>query len=222
MIAALKRLLKKDETPEVVKLYRKAKTEREALLLLKEARNRDEGRRREANTRLSGITGEEQVLMSEGKQEDTTEGRRHFLVRRIKELREEQRSLEHKVDKIYNPRLKAINQHIQSLETVIEVTSEPIPTIESMETTAVRARTMMANLDDAVELAHGISKPFIQEGPDKEEEGILQEMADLREKDREKARKEKEKEKKGKEKEAKRSRSNEITIEEELGDLEEA
>lgn len=222
MIAALKRLLKKDETPEVVKLYRKAKTEREALLLLKQARDRDESRRRDANMRLSGIAGEEQILMNEGKQEDTTESRRHFLVRRIKELREEQRSLEHKVDKIYNPRLKALGQHIQSLETVIEVTSEPIPTIESMETVAIRARTMMANLDDAVELAHGISKPFIQEGPDKEEEAIIQEMDALREKDREEARKAKEKEKKGKEKEAERSRPSAKTIEEELEDMEEA
>lgn len=202
MLGMLKKLLKRDETPEVVKLFGKAKTEREALLLLKEARKRDEDRRREANLRLSGITGEEQVLMSEGKQEDTSDGRRHFLARRIKELRDEQKSIEYKVDKIYNPRLKALNQHIQSLETVIEVKSEPLPTLSSMEEVSIKASTMMGELDEAVELAKGIQNPFMERGgADDEEKAIMAEMEELRDQAKEKERKSKEKEAAGKKKE---------------------
>lgn len=194
MLGMLKKLLTKDETPEVVKLFGKAKTEREALLLLKEARKRDEARRSEANDHLSKITNEEQILLNEGKQEDTSSGRRQFLARRIKELREEQKSVQYKVDKIYNPRLKALGQHIQSLETVIEVKSEPLPTIDSMEEVAVKASTMMGELDDAVELAKGIQTPFMERGgADDEEKSILAEMEELREKDQEKERKAKEK-----------------------------
>jgi hypothetical protein len=121
--------------------------------------------------------------MNEGRSEHTSESRKKFLARRIKELREESKSIMHKVDKIYGPRLKTLEQHIQSLETVIEVKSEPLPSLVSMEETAVRAKTMMGDLDQALELAHGIGSPKISEGPDPEERGILDEMEALRKKD---------------------------------------
>lgn len=196
MLGIFKKLLKKDDTSEVVKLYGKAKDERQALILLKEARKRDEGRRTEANSRLATLTNEEQILMNEGKQEDTSDARRLFLARRIKELRDDIKLVQHKVDKIYSPRLKALDQHIQSLETVIEVKSEPIPTLDSMESAAIKAKTMTEDLDIAVELAMGISTPFMKKEADSEEKGILAEMEALRERDQEKALESKEKSKK--------------------------
>lgn len=195
MLSALKKLLGKEEPSETVKLFGKAKTEREALLLLKEAKKRDESRRQACNDRLGAISNEEQVLMNEGRQDDTGDSRRLFLARRIKELREEAKDLTHKVDKIYGPRLRAYAQHIQSLETVIEVKSEPLPAIGDMESTAIKAKTMLGDLDQAFELAQGISTPFMKEEPDSEEKGIMAEMEALRKKDKEKEEKKKAKEK---------------------------
>ena len=216
MLSIFKKLLRKDEPSEAVALFGKAKNEREALLLLKEARRRDESRRETCNARLGTISNEEQILLSEGRQEETGTGRKMFLARRIKELREEARELTHKVDKIYNPRMRAYAQHIQSLETVIEVRSEPLPEMGDMETTAIKAKTMMSDLDLAVELASGISTPYLKETmADDEEKAILAEM--------EVPKKEKGKEKKPKEstKEAKKkTHVDDVDFEAELSEME--
>ncbi|NJN05672.1 MAG: hypothetical protein HC814_03795 [Rhodobacteraceae bacterium] len=199
MLGILKKLVGKFEDSDVVKMFGKVKTEREALILLKEARVRDESRRRESNDRLSSLSNEEQVLMNEGRQDDTSSSKRSILARRVKEIREELRLIQHKIDKIYSPRIKTLNQHIQSLETVIEVNSEPLPSLSSMEAMAVKAKTMVGDLDIAVEMADGIKSPTLSDrSVDSEEMGILEEMNVLREKDEAKKVKVKAKEKSGK------------------------
>jgi hypothetical protein len=192
MLTALKKFLKGDDRPEVVKMFEKAKDERQALVLLKESRGRDESRRANANQHINSLVLLEKRLMEQGQEENATDSEKMHLVRQIKALREEMRDLQAKVDKIYTPRLRTVCQHIASLETVIEVKSEPIPSIEALENTAVKARTMMGDLDQAVELAHGISTPFMKEGPDKEEEAIMAEMQERADKVKEKKIREKE------------------------------
>src|SRR5436190_1229632 len=76
----------KDLPEEVTPLYRGARNEREALVLLKEARRRDESRRRRAMADLEELDRAEEELLEEGKS-DITESRKLMLARRIKEIR---------------------------------------------------------------------------------------------------------------------------------------
>lgn len=213
MLATLKKLFTKEgEESDARRLLAGAKNEREALLLLKEARKRDEKRREDANKRLKEIGDEEQKHMDEGKKDGIVTSRKMHLVRLIKQLREEGSLLQSKVDKIYGPRLKALNTHISSLETIVEVRGEETPTFEQVEETAIKAKNMMEDLDSTYELVVGINGSSEKTEKDPEELSIIDEMNTLAEEDRlkkheeesKKAEKEKEKARKEEEEKAKK------------------
>lgn len=210
MIATLKKLFAKDPSGDLPKFLNGAKNEREALILLKETRKRDEERRDKSNARLKEIADAEQRMMDEGKQDGIASSRKQHLVRLIKQGREEQRDILVKLEKIYNPRLKATCTHISSLETIIEVQGEVTPTSDSVEEMAIKAKNLMEDLDTTYELVNGINKTSEPAQRDPEDMAIVDEMNTLAEEDRLKkheeeskkaeAMKKKEAAKKGKEK----------------------
>lgn len=176
MLDKIRKMLGVKDIPEDVStFYRGAKNEREALVLLKEARRRDESRRRRAMQDLEVLDRMEEELLEEGKS-DMSEARRLMLARRIKEIRWKTQDLNGRIESIYNKRLKVLNEHIASLETVLELTSEALPDRKSMEEMAIRAKQLLEDLEKTKELADGISQT--SEGPqaDDEEKEILREM----------------------------------------------
>ena len=176
MLDKIKKMLRLGSIPdEVSQLYQGAKNEREALILLKEARRRDESRRKRALDDLEVLGTMEEELLEEGRQE-MTESRRLILARRIKEIRWKIQELNNRIENIYGTRLKIYNEHIASLETVMELSSEEIPDKKTMEEVAIRARTMVEDLEKTRELAEGISTTFEGAQPDAEEREILKEL----------------------------------------------
>lgn len=176
MLDKIKKLLGvKDLPEEVTPLYRGAKNEREALVLLKEARRRDESRRRRAMQDLEVLDRMEEELLEEGKGE-MTDNRRLMLARRVKEIRWKMQELNNRIENIYNKRLKVLNEHIASLETVLELTSEPLPDKKAMEDMAIKAKQLLEDLEKTKELAEGIALTPESTVPDDEEKEILREM----------------------------------------------
>jgi hypothetical protein len=176
MLDKIRKLLGVKELPEeVTPLYRGAKTEREALVLLKEARRRDESRRRRAMSDLEVFDRMEEELLEEGKG-DMTETRRLMLARRIKEIRWKMQELNNRIENIYNKRLKVLNEHVASLETVLELTSEALPDKKAMEEMAIKAKQLLEDLEKTKELAEGISLSPEAPQADDEEKEILREM----------------------------------------------
>ncbi|HXX92697.1 MAG TPA: hypothetical protein VEN81_03630 [Planctomycetota bacterium] len=176
MLEKIRKLLGVKEIPEeVTPLYRGAKTEREALVLLKEARRRDESRRRRAMQDLEVLDRMEEELLEEGKG-GMTDNRRLMLARRIKEIRWKMQELNNRIENIYNKRLKVLNEHVASLETVLELTSESLPDKKTMEEMAIKAKQLLEDLEKTKELAEGISlSPEVPQADDEEKE-ILREM----------------------------------------------
>jgi hypothetical protein len=165
----------KDLPEEVTPLYRGARSEREALVLLKEARRRDESRRRRAMADLEELDRAEEELLEEGKG-DITEARKLMLARRVKEIRWKMQELNNRIENIYNKRLKVLNEHVASLETILELTSEALPDKKTMEDLAIKAKQLLEDLDKTKELAEGISLAPEAARPDDEEKEILREM----------------------------------------------
>ena len=176
MLEKMRKLLGVKELPEeVTPLYRGAKTEREALVLLKEARRRDESRRRRAMQDLEVLDRMEEELLEEGKGE-MTDNRRLMLARRVKEIRWKMQELNNRIENIYNKRLKVLNEHVASLETVLELTSEALPDKKTMEEMAIKAKQLLEDLEKTRELAEGISLTPETPQADDEEKEILLEM----------------------------------------------
>lgn len=176
MLDRIRKLLGVRDIPEEVSpLYRGARSEREALALLKEARRRDEQRRRRAMQDLEVFAGMEEELLDEGKGE-VSESRRLMLARRIKEIRTKMEELNARIENIYNKRIAIFNEHVASLETVLELQIEPLPDKKTMEDVAIRAREMLENLEKSRELAEGMGPLAEQAPPDPEEQKILKEM----------------------------------------------
>jgi hypothetical protein len=176
MLDKIRKLLGVKEIPEeVTPLYRGAKTEREALILLKEARRRDESRRRRAMQDLEVLDRMEEELLEEGKGE-MTDNRRLMLARRVKEIRWKVQELNNRIENIYNKRLKVLNEHVASLETVLELTSEALPDKKTMEEMAIKAKQLLEDLEKTKELAEGISLTPETPQADDEEKEILREM----------------------------------------------
>jgi hypothetical protein len=176
MLDKIRKLLGVKELPEeVTPLYRGAKTEREALVLLKEARRRDESRRRRAMQDLEVLDRMEEELLEEGKGE-MTDNRRLMLARRVKEIRWKMQELNNRIENIYNKRLKVLNEHVASLETVLELTSEALPDKKTMEEMAIKAKQLLEDLEKTKELAEGISLSPETPQADDEEREILREM----------------------------------------------
>ena len=165
----------KDLPEEVTPLYRGARNEREALVLLKEARRRDESRRRRAMADLEELDRAEEELLEEGKG-DITESRKLMLARRIKEIRWKMQELNNRIENIYNKRLKVLNEHVASLETILELTSEALPDKKTMEDMAIKAKQLLEDLEKTKELAEGIALAPETAQPDDEEKEILREM----------------------------------------------
>ena len=166
----------KDLPEEVTPLYRGARNEREALVLLKEARRRDESRRRRAMSDLEELDRAEEELLEEGKSESISESRKLMLARRIKEIRWKMQELNNRIENIYNKRLKVLNEHVASLETILELTSEALPDKKTMEDMAIKAKQLLEDLEKTKELAEGISLAPETAQPDDEEKEILREM----------------------------------------------
>jgi len=176
MLDKIRKLLGVKEIPEeITPLYRGAKSEREALILLKEARRRDESRRRRAMQDLEVLDRMEEELLEEGKGE-MTDNRRLMLARRVKEIRWKMQELNNRIENIYNKRLKVLNEHVASLETVLELTSEALPDKKSMEEMAIKAKQLLEDLEKTRELAEGISLTPETPQADDEEKEILREM----------------------------------------------
>lgn len=176
MLDRIRKLLGVREIPdEVSPLYRGARSEREALALLKEARRRDEQRRRRAMQDLEVFAGMEEELLDEGKGE-VSDSRKLMLARRIKEIRTKMEELNSRIENIYNKRIAIFNEHVSSLETVLELQIEPLPDKKTMEDVAIRAREMLENLEKSRELAEGMGTLAEPPAPDPEEQKILKEM----------------------------------------------
>jgi len=165
----------KDLPEEVTPLYRGARNEREALVLLKEARRRDESRRRRAMSDLEELDRAEEELLEEGKG-DITDSRKLMLARRVKEIRWKMQELNNRIENIYNKRLKVLNEHVASLETILELTSEALPDKKTMEDMAIKAKQLLEDLEKTKELAEGIAMVPETAQPDDEEKEILREM----------------------------------------------
>ena len=105
-----------------------------------------------------------------------SESRRLMLARRIKEIRTKVDELNARIENIYNKRITIFNEHIGSLETVLELTTEELPDTKTMEEMAIRARELLENLEKSKELAQGIAQTAEPTQPDEEEKGILREM----------------------------------------------
>ena len=166
----------KDLPEEVTPLYRGARNEREALVLLKEARRRDESRRRRAMADLEELDRAEEELLEEGKSDSISEARKLMLARRIKEIRWKMQELNNRIENIYNKRLKVLNEHVASLETILELTSEALPDKKTMEDMAIKAKQLLEDLEKTKELAEGIALAPETAQPDDEEKEILREM----------------------------------------------
>ena len=176
MLDKIRKLLGLSDVPEEVSsLYRGARSEREALILLKEARRRDEARRRRAMQDLEELDRMEEELLEEGKGE-MSDNRRLMIARRVKDIRGKMQELNSRIESIYNKRLKIYNEHVTSLETVLELKAEEIPDKEAMESVAIKAKQLLEDLEITREKAEGISlNPDISVGDDEEKE-IIKEM----------------------------------------------
>src|ERR1051325_3087821 len=166
----------KDLPDEVTPLYRGARNEREALVLLKEARRRDESRRRRAMADLEELDRAEEELLEEGKGDSISESRKLMLAGRIKEIRWRMQELNNRIENIYNKRLKVLNEHVASLETILELTSEALPDKKTMEDMAIKAKQLLEDLDKTKELAEGIALERETAQHADEEKQILREM----------------------------------------------
>jgi hypothetical protein len=176
MLDKIRKLLGVKRLPEeVTPLYQGARDEREALVLLKEARRRDEARRRRALQDLEELDRMEEELLEEGRL-DLTDNRRLMIARRVKDIRWKMQDLNHRIENIYNKRLKVLNEHVASLETVLELKAEALPDRRAMEEMAIKAKQLLEDLDKTRELAEGISLTPEAARPDDDEKEILREL----------------------------------------------
>lgn len=180
MFDFMKRVFKRGSSGDI---YKGVKDPREALLLMKESRKRDEARKRDAMTKIEELVREDDALMAEGKLEKTSEQRRLLIARQIKQLREDKRVLENKIAGIYAPRLRALNEYISAIETSVELEAEKIPTNIDLEQTAIKAKTLLEDLEIATQMAVGMGRIEMggRETGDPEELAIMEEMKAARE-----------------------------------------
>ena len=169
-------------TPDQVKvddhaqsILASVKNPREKLLVLKETYQRDLGRRREAEGKLRDLIEEEAEIMKSVEKGTPTANQKLQAARDIKDLRYRMHEYKHKIDNIYAPRMKVVNENIASLSTFLEVKNEPLPSRERLEEAAIKARNMTEDLAEKHEVAAAISVPPVR-NLDTEEENILGEM----------------------------------------------
>jgi hypothetical protein len=124
---------------------------------------------------LEELDRAEEELLEEGKG-DITDARKLMLARRVKEIRWKMQELNNRIENIYNKRLKVLNEHVASLETILELTSEALPDKKTMEDMAIKAKQLLEDLEKTKELAEGIALTPEAAQPDDEEKSILREM----------------------------------------------
>lgn len=175
MLERIKKLLGVKSIPdEVTYLYKDAKNEWEALYLLKEARRRDEGRLRQVLDDTEILDKFEGELLEEGKREGS-ENKKLVLARKIKQIRWRINEINNKVN-IYNHRIKIFTEHVQPLETILDLQEEELPDQIAMEDLAVKAKEKLMELEMAKELAEGMETSMESKVADEEERAILAEF----------------------------------------------
>jgi hypothetical protein len=161
---------------EVAPIYKGAKSEKEALELLRDARRRDEDRRNRALEDVEILQSKESELMEEGKRE-TDGNRRLSLARKIKDIRWKVEEVETRVENIFNKRIRIYKEHIASLETLVALAEEPLPSSKQLEDAAIKAKEKREDLDRTVAMAEGMSLDKQSEPVlDEEEKSILAEF----------------------------------------------
>ncbi|MCE9584340.1 MAG: hypothetical protein K8T20_17775 [Planctomycetes bacterium] len=177
LLDKIKKLMGLGSIPdEVAPIYKGARSEKEALDLLRDARRRDEDRRNRALEDVEILQSKESELMEEGKRE-TEQNRRLSLARKIKDIRWKVEEVETKVENIFNKRIRIYKEHIVSLETLVALAEEPLPTSKQLEEAAIKAKEKREDLDKTVAMAEGMSldkntEPVL----DEEEKSILAEF----------------------------------------------
>lgn len=177
LLDRIKKLMGLGSLPdEVAPIYRGAKSEKEALDMLRDARRRDEDRRNRALEDVEILQSRESELMEEGKKE-TDGNRRLSLARKIKDIRWKVEEIEAKLENIFNKRIRIYKEHIASLETLVALAEEPLPTSKQLEDAAVKAKEKREDLDRTVAMAEGMSLDKTSEPViDAEERSILEEF----------------------------------------------
>ena len=149
---------KEEEVPEVTppepKLYGGAENEHESLRKLKEARNRDWNRLRGARHDLEVLEGMEARLLKNG--ERAEENEKLKIARKVKNIRLKLEEVKLRIDSIYLRRISVLTEHINSMEAVVELGAEELPSKEIMESLAIKAKTLLEDLEKSKELAEGV------------------------------------------------------------------
>ncbi|NUN49163.1 MAG: hypothetical protein HUU15_10085 [Candidatus Brocadiae bacterium] len=161
---------------EVAPIYKGARSEKEALELLRDARRRDEDRRNRALEDVEILQSRESELMDEGRKEGD-QNRRLSLARRIKDIRWKIEEIEARIESVFNKRIRIYKEHVASLETLVALAEEPLPSQKQLEEVAIKAKEKRDDLDRTVAMAEGMSldkntEPVI----DAEERAILEEF----------------------------------------------
>jgi hypothetical protein len=177
LLDKLKKMMGLGSIPdEVAPIYKGAKSEREALDMLKDARRRDEDRRNRALEDVEVLQSKESELLEDGKRE-TDQNRRLGIARRIKDIRWKVEEIEAKVENIFNKRIRIYKEHIASLETLVALSEEPLPSSKQLEDAAIRAKERREDLERTVAMAEGMSIDKVAEPViDDEERAILEEF----------------------------------------------
>ncbi len=160
---------------DVGTLYARARDEREALALLRQARSRDEERVARALQDLEVLGGKERALLEEGRAE-RSEPRRLLLARVLREVRARSADIHSRVENLYQKRMRIYSEHIQSLETIVQLRDEPLPDPRAMEDAAIQARERLDRLDQAFLTAEGIAATAAPAPISEEERAILAEF----------------------------------------------
>ena len=177
LLDRIKKLMGLGSLPdEVAPIYKGARSEKEALDMLRDARRRDEDRRNRALEDVEVLQTKESELMEDGRRE-TDQNRRLSLARKIKDIRWKVEEIESKVENIFNKRIRIYKEHIASLETLVHLAEEPLPTTKQLEDAAIKAKEKREDLDRTVAMAEGMSIDKASEPAiDDEERAILEEF----------------------------------------------
>jgi hypothetical protein len=154
-------------------IYMDVANEREALARFREARYRDETRKKRYIDDLGILHGKEKQLLEMGKAEED-EFKKFQIASEIKDIRGRKNLLKQRIE-ICEKRIGVYNSHIGILEIITESVSEALPSKREMEELAAKARNMMAELEEKVEIAE-VLKPQTDVAKDEEIKDIMEEL----------------------------------------------
>jgi hypothetical protein len=154
-------------------IYMDVANEKEALARFREARYRDETRKKRYIDDLGILHEKEKQLIEIGKAEED-EFKKFQIASEIKDIRGRKELLHQRIE-ICEKRINVYNSHIGILEIITESVSETLPSKHEMEELAAKARNMMAELEEKVEVAEAL-KPQIDVVRDEEVKDIMKEL----------------------------------------------